>query len=77
MVGEILEVTAHGAALSDPGFTDIGDIDTAVVTLRFASGALGVIDGSRTAGYGYASPRPTPPNSKHSREPYGTARRPR
>jgi predicted dehydrogenase len=53
MVGEIVEVTAHGAALSDPGFTEIGDIDTAVVTLRFASGALGVIDGSRAAGYGY------------------------
>ena len=53
MVGEIVEVTAHGAALSDPGFADIGDIDTAVVVLRFASGALGVIDDSRAAGYGY------------------------
>jgi predicted dehydrogenase len=53
MVGEIVAVTAHGAALSDPGFADIGDIDTAVVVLRFASGALGVIDDSRAAGYGY------------------------
>jgi myo-inositol 2-dehydrogenase/D-chiro-inositol 1-dehydrogenase len=53
MVGEITEVTAHGTALSDPGFAEIGDIDTAVVVLRFASGALGVIDGSRAAGYGY------------------------
>jgi len=53
MGGEIVEVTAHGAALSDPGFTDIGDIDTAVVALRFENGALGVIDGSRAAGYGY------------------------
>ena len=31
----------------------MGDIDTALVTLRFASGALGVIDNSRSAGYGY------------------------
>ncbi|MGA2826910.1 MAG: Gfo/Idh/MocA family oxidoreductase [Streptosporangiaceae bacterium] len=53
MVGEIVEVTAHGAALSDPGFADIGDIDTAVVVLRFENGALGVIDNSRAAGYGY------------------------
>jgi predicted dehydrogenase len=53
MVGEIVEVTATGAALSDPGFAAIGDLDTALVTLRFASGALGVIDNSRSAGYGY------------------------
>jgi myo-inositol 2-dehydrogenase/D-chiro-inositol 1-dehydrogenase len=53
MVGEIVEVGAHGAALSDPGFAELGDIDTALVTLRFESGALGVIDNSRSAGYGY------------------------
>ena len=53
LVGEIAEVTAAGAALSDPGFEEVGDIDNAVVTLRFAGGALGVIDNSRVAGYGY------------------------
>ena len=53
MVGEVVEVSATGAALSDPGFAALGDIDTAVVTLRFANGALGVIDNSRSAGYGY------------------------
>ncbi len=53
MVGEIDEVTAVGGALSDPGFAEVGDIDNAIVTLRFASGALGVIDNSRVAGYGY------------------------
>src|SRR5918911_1368465 len=53
LVGEIDEVTAVGAALSDPAFADVGDVDNAVVVLRFASGALGVIDGSRVAGYGY------------------------
>lgn len=52
MVGEVVEVTAHGAA-SDPAFAALGDIDTAVVVLRFADGALGVIDNSRAARYGY------------------------
>ena len=40
LVGEVVEVTAHGAA-ADPAFADVGDIDTAVVVLRFAGGALG------------------------------------
>jgi myo-inositol 2-dehydrogenase/D-chiro-inositol 1-dehydrogenase len=53
LVGEIEEITAFGAALSDPSFEEMGEIDNAVVTLRFASGALGVIDNSRVAGYGY------------------------
>jgi myo-inositol 2-dehydrogenase/D-chiro-inositol 1-dehydrogenase len=53
MVGEIDEVTAVGAALSDPAFAELDDLDHAVVTLRFANGALGVIDNSRAAGYGY------------------------
>ena len=53
LVGEIEEVTAHGAALSDPAFAEAGDVDNAVVVLRFANGALGVIDESRVAGYGY------------------------
>lgn len=54
-VGEVVQVTAIGAALSDPALADVGDVDTAVVTLRFESGALGVIDNSRSAGYGYES----------------------
>jgi inositol 2-dehydrogenase len=53
MVGEVVEVSAHGAALTDPEIARIGDLDTAVVVLRFANGALGVIDNSRSAGYGY------------------------
>lgn len=53
MVGEIVEVSAYGTALSGPRFAEIGDIDTAIVVLRFENGALGVIDNSRAAGYGY------------------------
>jgi inositol 2-dehydrogenase len=53
MVGEIVEVGSYGSALADPAIRAIGDIDTALVVLRFESGALGVIDNSRAAGYGY------------------------
>jgi myo-inositol 2-dehydrogenase/D-chiro-inositol 1-dehydrogenase len=53
LVGEITDITVIGAALSDPAFAAAGDIDHCVVTLRFASGALGIIDNSRVAGYGF------------------------
>jgi myo-inositol 2-dehydrogenase / D-chiro-inositol 1-dehydrogenase len=55
MVGEIDEVTGFGAALSDPALAEVGDVDNAVVVVRFENGALGVIDNSRVAGYGYES----------------------
>jgi myo-inositol 2-dehydrogenase/D-chiro-inositol 1-dehydrogenase len=50
---EVLEVFAKGAVLVDPAIGRAGDVDTAVVTLSFASGAIGVIDNSRKAVYGY------------------------
>jgi myo-inositol 2-dehydrogenase/D-chiro-inositol 1-dehydrogenase len=50
---EIVEVYARGAAMVDPAIGDAGDIDTAVITLRLANGALGVIDNSRQTHYGY------------------------
>jgi myo-inositol 2-dehydrogenase/D-chiro-inositol 1-dehydrogenase len=50
---EIVEVYAVGGVLVDPAIGAAGDIDTAVVTLRLASGALAVIDNSRQAVYGY------------------------
>ncbi|MEQ7007087.1 Gfo/Idh/MocA family oxidoreductase [Actinopolymorpha sp. B17G11] len=53
MIGEIVEVTAYGTAVADPAIGEIGDIDTALVVLRFENDALGVIDNSRAAGYGY------------------------
>ena len=52
LVGEVTEVTAHGTT-ADPDFVTIDDVDTAVIVLRFENGALGVLDGSRSAGYGY------------------------
>lgn len=50
---EVKEIYAKGACLIDPEIGKVGDVDTAVVTLTFESGALGVIENSRKAGYGY------------------------
>ncbi|MUG71174.1 MULTISPECIES: inositol 2-dehydrogenase [Paenibacillus] len=50
---EVEEVYAQGNVLINPVIGELGDLDTAIVTLRFANGALGVIDNSRQAVYGY------------------------
>jgi myo-inositol 2-dehydrogenase/D-chiro-inositol 1-dehydrogenase len=47
-----VEVFATGSAF-DPAVAVLGDIDTAVILVRFASGALCSIDNSRRAVYGY------------------------
>jgi len=39
--------------LADKAIGEVGDIDTAMITLKFANGCLGVIDNSRKAVYGY------------------------
>lgn len=50
---EVEEVYVQGAVLVDPGIGQAGDVDTAVITLKFKNGAIGVIDNSRKAVYGY------------------------
>lgn len=50
---EVVEVFANGAVLVDPAIGEAGDIDTAIVSLKFANGAIGVINNSRQAVYGY------------------------
>ena len=50
---EVTEVFAYGAVLVDPAIGEAGDVDTAVVSLKFSNGAMGVIDNSRKAVYGY------------------------
>jgi myo-inositol 2-dehydrogenase/D-chiro-inositol 1-dehydrogenase len=50
---DITEVYASGAVLIDPEIGKAGDVDTALVSLKFANGAVGVIDNSRKAVYGY------------------------
>lgn len=50
---EVTEVTAYGAALSGAGYDQYNDVDTAIIMMKFENGALGVIDNSRAAHYGY------------------------
>ncbi len=50
---DVVEVYASGTALVNPAIKDAGDIDTAVITMKLANGALAVIDNSRRAEYGY------------------------
>jgi len=50
---EVDTVFAQGAVLIDPEIGKLGDVDTAIITLTFKNGALGVIDNSRQAVYGY------------------------
>jgi myo-inositol 2-dehydrogenase/D-chiro-inositol 1-dehydrogenase len=49
----IEEVYATGSTLIEPTIAEFGDVDTSLVVLRFSNGALGVIDDSREAAYGY------------------------
>ena len=50
---EVEEIYAIGGVMVDPAIGEAGDIDTAIVTLRYAGGAIGMIDNSRQAVYGY------------------------
>jgi myo-inositol 2-dehydrogenase/D-chiro-inositol 1-dehydrogenase len=52
-VGEVEEIYATGSVLIEPKLKEFGDIDTDVVTLKFVNGAVGAIDNSRKAVYGY------------------------
>ena len=50
---EPVEIFATASCLVDPGIGAAGDVDTAAVTLRTASGKLCQISNSRRATYGY------------------------
>ncbi len=52
-VGEVEEIYAIGGVLIEPELNEFGDIDTNIVTLKFTNGAVGAIDNSRQAVYGY------------------------
>lgn len=53
LFGDVEEIYASGAVLVDDAIGEAGDIDTAIITLKFANGAIGTIDNSRQAVYGY------------------------
>jgi myo-inositol 2-dehydrogenase/D-chiro-inositol 1-dehydrogenase len=50
---EPVEIFAHASNLVDPGIGQAGDVDTAVVTMKTASGKIAHIANSRRATYGY------------------------
>lgn len=50
---EVVEIYAVGGVMVDPQIGETGDIDTAIITMRFENGVIGTIDNSRKAVYGY------------------------
>ena len=53
MVDEVRRVYTEGGTLAFPQLDTVGDIDNAVVNMRFEGGALGNVEVSRNALYGY------------------------
>lgn len=51
--GEVEEVYANAAVTVDEVIGEAGDVDTALIALKFKNGAIGVIDNCRKACYGY------------------------
>ena len=50
---EVDEVYTTGGVMVDPEIGAAGDLDTALIVLRFRNGVIGTIDNSRQAAYGY------------------------
>jgi len=53
MGSEVVRTSSEGECLVFPELKEVGDIDNAVVNLKFANGAIGNVDVSRNAIYGY------------------------
>jgi len=64
---EVEEVYAQGGVMADPAIGELGDVDTAVVTLRYRGGAIGTIDNSRKAVFGHDQ-RGDPGNPRQNRD---------
>jgi myo-inositol 2-dehydrogenase/D-chiro-inositol 1-dehydrogenase len=50
---EVTEIYAAAGVRVEPEIGQAGDVDTAVITLRFENGVIGTIDNCRRAPYGY------------------------
>jgi myo-inositol 2-dehydrogenase/D-chiro-inositol 1-dehydrogenase len=50
---EVEDIYTTGAVMVDPEIGHAGDLDTALITLRFRNGIIGTIDNCRQAVYGY------------------------
>lgn len=53
MGAEVERVYTEVASLKYPELLELGDVDNAMINLKFAGGQLGNIEVSRTSGYGY------------------------
>lgn len=53
---EVVRVSAESTLMACENIRAVGDVDNGVVNLRFASGAIGNLDVTRTAFYGYDFP---------------------
>ena len=53
MGSEVVRVHTEGGCLVYPELNDVGDIDNAMINLKFANNTIGNIDVSRNAVYGY------------------------
>jgi len=52
MDDEVVEVHAFGSSVAHPGLASVGDVDSAVVNLRFAGGTTGTVELARNTTYG-------------------------
>jgi myo-inositol 2-dehydrogenase/D-chiro-inositol 1-dehydrogenase len=50
---EVEEIYTAAGVMVDPEIGKLGDLDTALIVLRFRNGVIGTIDNSRKAVYGY------------------------
>jgi len=53
LIGDVVEIYASAGVMVDPEIGNAGDVDTALIVLRFENGVIGTIDNSRRAVYGY------------------------
>ncbi len=53
LIGEIASVNALGNALAYPELQSVGDIDSAIISLKFHTGQIGSVDLTRSGVYGY------------------------
>ncbi len=50
---EVEEIYTAAGVMVDPAIGEAGDLDTALIVLRFRNGVIGMIDNCRQAAYGY------------------------
>ena len=50
---EVEEIYTTAGVMVDPAIGEAGDLDTALIVLRFRNGVIGMIDNCRQAAYGY------------------------